>query len=227
METGTTMGQAHQLGDGETYTDDMSGDGHFEHAAVVAKLVAAAAEAERRLAAQARRILELEALSYTDELTGLYNRRGMTEAINRALSSAHRHNETGGLAYLDLDGFKAINDKYGHEAGDAMLRAAADCIRAQVRNTDTAARLGGDEFAILFAKGDPSALRAKAERIRIVLMNTLVDLGPAKVTIRASLGFAQYRPGMTRDRLVAAADSAMYADKRTRKAAGFLIEAAG
>lgn len=220
------MGHAHQFG-GDRSFDDSSEDGHFEHAAIVAKLMAAAAETERKMAAQARRISELEALSYTDELTGLFNRRGMTEAVNRALSAAQRHNETGGLAYLDLDGFKAINDKFGHEAGDMMLRAAADVIRAQVRTTDTAARLGGDEFAILFAKGDPSALRAKAERVRIVLMNTWIDLGSAKVTIRASLGFAQYRPGMTRDRLIAAADSAMYADKRTRKAAGFLIEAAG
>jgi diguanylate cyclase (GGDEF)-like protein len=223
---GTIMGQAHQLDGGHSFAGG-SGDDHFEHAAIVAKMVAAAADAERKLAAQARRIAELEALSYTDELTGLYNRRGMTEAIGRALSAAQRHNETGGLAYLDLDGFKAINDKYGHEAGDAMLRAAAEIIRSQVRTTDTAARLGGDEFAILFAKGEPSALRAKAERVRIILMNTSVDLGAAKVTIRASLGFAQYRPGMTRDRLVAAADSTMYADKRARKAAGFLIEAAG
>jgi diguanylate cyclase (GGDEF)-like protein len=221
------MGQAHQLGGDHSFTEDYSGDDHFEQAAIVAKLMAAAAEAERRLAAQSRRIAELEALSYTDELTGLYNRRGMSEAIGRALSAAQRHNETGGLAYLDLDGFKAINDKYGHEAGDAMLRAAADAIRSQIRTTDTAARLGGDEFAVLFAKGEPSALRAKAERVRIILMNTWVDLGPAKVAIRASLGFAQYRPGMTRDRLVAAADSAMYADKRARKAAGFLVEAAG
>jgi diguanylate cyclase (GGDEF)-like protein len=207
--------------------DLSSSDDHFEQAAIVAKLMAVTAEAERKLAAQARRIAELEALSYTDELTGLYNRRGMTEAINRALSSAQRHEETGGLAYLDLDGFKSINDRYGHEAGDIMLQAAADAIGAHIRTTDTAARLGGDEFAILFAKGEPSALRAKAERVRIILMNTLVDLGGAKVTIRASLGFAQYRPGMTRDRLVAAADSAMYADKRARKAAGFLIDAAG
>jgi diguanylate cyclase (GGDEF)-like protein len=221
------MGQAFQLGGGQSIADDDSGDDHFGHAAAVAKLMAAAADAERKMAAQARRIAELEALSYTDELTGLFNRRGMTEAVNRALSAAQRHNETGGLAYLDLDGFKAINDKYGHEAGDTMLRATAEIIRAHIRTTDTAARLGGDEFAILFAKGEPSALRAKAERVRIVLMNTLVDLGPAKVTIRASLGFAQYRPGMTRDRLIAAADSAMYADKRTRKAAGFLIDAAG
>jgi diguanylate cyclase (GGDEF)-like protein len=221
------MGQTHQLGGDHSFTEDYSEDAHFEQAAIVAKLMAATADAERKLAAQARRIAELEALSYTDELTGLFNRRGMSEAIGRALSAAQRHNETGGLAYLDLDGFKAINDKYGHEAGDAMLRAAADAIRSQIRTTDTAARLGGDEFAVLFAKGEPSALRAKAERVRIILMNTWVDLGPAKVAIRASMGFAQYRPGMTRDRLVASADSAMYADKRTRKAAGFLIEAAG
>lgn len=196
----------------------------FEQAAFMAKLMAAAQEAERRLAAQARRICELEALSYTDELTGIFNRRGMTEAIDRALSSAQRHKESGGLAYLDLDGFKAINDRHGHEAGDRLLQAAAQAIRSQIRTTDTAARLGGDEFAILFAKGDPSSLRAKAERVRIVLMNTWVDLGAAKVAIRASLGFAQYRPGMTRDKLVAAADTAMYADKRARKMAGFLIE---
>jgi diguanylate cyclase (GGDEF)-like protein len=219
------MGQAYQLGGDHSFTENDSG--HFEQAAIVAKLMAAAADAERKLAAQARRIAELEAMSYTDELTGLYNRRGMSEAIGRALSAAQRHNETGGLAYLDLDGFKAINDKYGHEAGDTMLRAAADAIRSQIRTTDTAARLGGDEFAVLFAKGEPSALRAKAERVRIILMNTWVDLGAAKVAIRASMGFAQYRPGMTRDRLIAAADSAMYADKRMRKAAGFLIEAAG
>ena len=214
------MGQALVSDEDATYSD-----APFEHESIIARLVAVAAEAEQQIARQARRISELEALSNSDELTGLHNRRGMMEAIGRALSSAQRHKETGGLAYIDLDGFKAINDRFGHEAGDTVLRAAAQAIRTQIRTTDTAARLGGDEFAILFAKGDPSALRAKAERVRIILMNTCVDLGGSKVTIRASLGFAQYKPGMTRERLVDSADSAMYADKRMRKAAGFLLNA--
>jgi diguanylate cyclase (GGDEF)-like protein len=215
------MGQLHA----HTGTSDLS-DTDFAHEAAIARLIAVAAEAERRIAAQARRIAELEALSYTDELTGLFNRRGLWEAAERALAAAQRHKETGGLAYLDLDGFKSINDRFGHEAGDTMLRAAAHAIHGQIRSTDAAARLGGDEFAILFTNGDPAALRAKAERVRIVLMNTNVDLGTAKVQIRASLGFAQYRPGVTRDKLLAAADAAMYADKRKRKAAGFLMDAA-
>ncbi|HAH09829.1 MAG TPA: GGDEF domain-containing protein [Alphaproteobacteria bacterium] len=197
---------------------------NFGHEAMLAKLLKIAAEAEQTVAEQAKRIAELESLLYTDELTGLANRRGLNDAIGRALSSAQRYNETGGLVYMDLDGFKAVNDHYGHEAGDKVLKAIASTITSHIRATDTAARLGGDEFAVLFTKGDPGALRAKAERLRIILLNTYVDFDGVRIAIRTSLGFAQYKPGMTRDVLVRNADTAMYADKRLRKAKAYLTE---
>ena len=117
--------------------------------ALVTEMLNFAAQAEQRIAEQDARINQLESLSMTDELTGLLNRRGFSFGLNRALQSARRYSEEGILAFIDLDNFKPVNDTYGHEAGDLILRRTGEILTGNVRKTDLVSRLGGDEFAVL------------------------------------------------------------------------------
>ncbi|MDP6120860.1 MAG: GGDEF domain-containing protein [Rhodospirillales bacterium] len=112
----------------------------------------AASRAERRMAEQQRRIAHLERLAATDELTGALNRRGFESALKRHLAEARRHHEPSVLVIADLDGFKPINDTYGHRAGDKVLRRVARLLMNNVRKTDYVGRLGGDEFAVLLTR---------------------------------------------------------------------------
>ena len=102
--------------------------------ALVTEMLNFAAQAEQRIAEQDARIHRLESLSMTDELTGLLNRRGFSFGLKRALQSARRHSEEGILAFIDLDNFKSINDTYGHEAGDLILRRTS-LIRQKKRQS--------------------------------------------------------------------------------------------
>lgn len=127
--------------------------------------VHSALEAKRRLDDFGRRMTELRQLVLTDPLTGLYNRRHM-EAELAGLSSAARRRETPlGVLLIDVDRFKRINDRHGHEAGDAALRTVAQRIRSVVRAEDVVGRWGGDEFVVLLPSTDELAARALAERL--------------------------------------------------------------
>src|ERR1700722_1732360 len=107
-------------------------------------------EADRVIRAQEEHIRRLEGLALTDELTGLLNRRGFTQALQRELALARRDlGASGVLIMADLDDFKSINDQLGHAAGDDYLRGAGRMLTASVRSSDIVARLGGDEFAVL------------------------------------------------------------------------------
>ena len=110
-----------------------------------------AAQVEQQIATQNERIEYLQGLSFTDELTGLFNRRGFSEQLKRTPASARRYGHTGVLIYCDIDGFKDFNDLYGHCAGDAVLRHVASILENALREIDTVARLGRDEFAMIVA----------------------------------------------------------------------------
>lgn len=113
-------------------------------------------DAELELARQEERIQTLEKLASTDELTGLYNRRGFVSEFERDMSRMKRHEEEGGLLILfDLNKFKEINDTHGHLAGDKCLQLVGRTLMKMIRNTDTAARLGGDEFVMFFVQHLP------------------------------------------------------------------------
>lgn len=108
-----------------------------------------AAQAEQQIASQNQRIEYLQDLSFTDELTGLFNRRGFQDQLKRTLANARRFGHTGVLIYCDLDKFKNVNDAHGHCAGNAVLRHVAETALHSLRQIDTVARLVGDEFAML------------------------------------------------------------------------------
>jgi len=186
------------------------------HDMMLRKALEIATQAEQRLADQSLRIEYLESLSVTDELTGLYNRRGFDQILKRVLASARRYQEQGMLAFIDLDDFKAMNDVHGHEAGDMVLKHVARLLIRKTRNTDYVARLGGDEFAILFVHAEPLATRARALKLKSALSSSVMPYRGKQLSIRASIGLETYGEATNRETLLRRADSAMYRDKRRK-----------
>lgn len=174
--------------------------------------------AQARLAEQDERIRQLETLATTDELTNLHNRRGFFESFNRELDRSRRGQSEGGLLILiDLDNFKAVNDTYGHQAGDAALKLVAATLAAHIRIMDTAARLGGDEFVLLLANTDRTKAAGRArDLVRKLNSLSLVWMG-TEIPVRASLGLREYKGGDTAERIFGDADSAMYECKLGNK----------
>ncbi|MBI4532830.1 MAG: GGDEF domain-containing protein [Candidatus Melainabacteria bacterium] len=151
-------------------------------------------------------------LAATDALTGVTNRGAGMEALSRQCSQAERHGKPLSVIFLDLDHFKQINDTRGHAAGDAVLQAASQIMRKQVRNSDIVFRAGGEEFCIVLPYTSLSRAAWLATRLRNAL-NTTIPFGESGIPITASLGVAELRALQTPDALMAAADSAMYQAK--------------
>lgn len=180
----------------------------------VERVLEYAAEAEQLLAEQAQRISQLETLSETDELTGLLNRRGFNAVLTRTLANARRYDESGLLAFIDLNGFKAINDRFGHDAGDAVLQGVARLLSENLRDTDYVARIGGDEFVVLFVRGDADGAAARAKNLRNLIASARFDHQGRQLGVGAAVGLAEYGPDCDVDSLFKSADAAMYDDKR-------------
>jgi diguanylate cyclase len=160
---------------------------------------------------------EVNRMAVHDALTGLPNRRLFSESLLRAVARTSRQPHDLAVLFLDLDGFKDVNDTMGHDAGDALLRAVADRIRATVRTCDTAARLGGDEFGVLLEDllSVEDALEI-AERLLDVVRAEYMIFG-RQVRIGASIGIALWHEGLEADVILSNADLAMYAAKANGK----------
>lgn len=184
--------------------------------ALIEEVLAFAAEAEQHISQQQKRIHHLESLSKTDELTGLANLRGLKRFLRRAIANARRYDEYGVVGYIDLDGFKEINDELGHAAGDEILRHVAGILKAKIRLTDMAARIGGDEFAVVLSRSDWGHGAARLVEFQRAINENPVELYGKRVIIRASMGLAPFGPTSNVKQLLAYADKAMYADKRAR-----------
>jgi diguanylate cyclase (GGDEF)-like protein/PAS domain S-box-containing protein len=150
-----------------------------------------------------------------DGLTGLWNRERLLEELDRLLAERRRRDDRpGALLFVDLDGFKAVNDSSGHAAGDELLRAVAQAIEGRVRYTDTVARVGGDEFAVLL----PGTSAAQAARVAEKITAAVADVWPRGRSGGASVGVAAVEPdGGSAAEVLAAADRAMYDVKRGRR----------
>jgi diguanylate cyclase (GGDEF)-like protein len=183
---------------------------------LVGRAFAFVSDAQKRLMEQQRRIGELESLSVTDPLTGLLNRRGFEQALARTLAASRRHGAAGVLAYIDLDGFKQINDSFGHETGDAVLRHVAGVLARSVRATDYVARLGGDEFAVIFTNTAPQACRPILQKLRRAFNGSLAQIDERLIEVRASIGTEGFGQDSELKSLIGAADKAMYRAKHRR-----------
>jgi len=172
-------------------------------ATVVSALERRNAELMRSLAGEAR----------TDPLTGLLNRRGFDEQATLALAHARRDLMATALVAFDIDHFKAINDAWGHEAGDRVLARIGEVLRAEAREIDVIARRGGEEFAVLLPNTDEAGADAFAERVRSALADGAPVFGSGPVRISAGVA-ADGDSGDVRA-LLAAADVALYEAKRS------------
>lgn len=152
----------------------------------------------------------LEELAGTDALTGVCNRRRFDELAAVEVERARRYGQPFALVLLDVDHFKHVNDRHGHEVGDAVLVALAGLLRAWIRGADNLARWGGEEFVILAPGIDVGGAERFAERLRAGI--AAQELGPVG-RVTASFGVAQYRPGESLAELVTRADKALYRAK--------------
>lgn len=183
-----------------------------------ATLVDLARDMQNRLDQQQNRIRQLEQMVETDELTGLYNRRGFLRRTREAMARAARYKESGLLVIADLDGFKMINDHHGHAAGDAILRHFGQNLRTHTRADDFVARFGGDEFAILMVGSNPDVAAPRIRDLeKATLRFPLIWQGTA-LPIRASFGYTIYHANSDVTDLLKQADDAMYANKHAKRA---------
>jgi diguanylate cyclase (GGDEF)-like protein len=160
----------------------------------------------------------LEALALTDPLTGLANRRLLAERLSMAIVHARRNTSTMAVVYLDLDGFKQINNTLGHGAGDVLLKMVAARLTTTVREEDTVARLGGDEFVIMLwhISSPDDALTVVLKVIQAVTQPYVLDDQTVRVTTSAGVGIYPLH-GEDADTLMKSADQAMYEAKRAGK----------
>lgn len=180
------------------------------------KAMTLAVSARRELDRRDSEIARLKQLSITDEVTRLLNRRGFDHAIDRALGRSRRLDETGLVMLIDLDGFKQINDTFGHQAGDLVLASVATLLRVNTRDIDDVARIGGDEFAIILTGVDELLGQQKATQIETMLNNLSVPWSGFGIQVRASVGIAHYDQTDTPQDIVRRADERMYSQKRSR-----------
>ncbi|MCK7545009.1 GGDEF domain-containing protein [Marinobacter bryozoorum] len=155
-----------------------------------------------------------ETLADTDELTGLNNRRAFFNLSNQVISQARRSGEPVAVIMFDLDHFKQVNDRWGHAAGDTVLRGLAATARRTVRESDIVARLGGEEFAILLPATDLPKARYLAQRLQQAFGNQIFPVTGGKVRCTASFGIAASSGReFTLDDLLRQADKALFRAK--------------
>ncbi len=194
-------------GPGETFTSS-----EVELLTAIANQITIGIENRQRYAEIARRAI-------TDELTQVFNRRYFQQRLWEEHQRAERYHRSLGLALLDLDDFKEINDTWGHPMGDKVLRAAAAALRSTARGSDVVARYGGEEFVVLLPEADPMSAELAAERFRIEVSRAISgweELGGR--TITASCGCAVYpHDARSPEELLSCADEALYIAKRSGK----------
>ncbi len=195
---------------------------HAEDLFVLREVVTQLGLANRQLVRQE----ELERLSATDPLTGLLNRRSFTESLEARFDWARKRGSSAALFYIDLDNFKLVNDRFGHQAGDEVLLRVTEILRGQIRNRDVAARLGGDEFALFFDDMSSEAVVRKAKDLLTASESLQAQSGAPEHPLGFSLGIAAWDPASKEslDSLAQRADTAMYAAKRRGKG-GFEVAA--
>jgi diguanylate cyclase (GGDEF)-like protein len=181
------------------------------------RLAAEVERLERELAAARMHLAELETRADIDPLTDILNRRGFERELTRSLAHAKRYGTSAALLYLDLDGFKSVNDRHGHGAGDAVLKAVAAVLTRHVRSSDVVARLGGDEFAVLLWHLSEADAERKARVLEAAIDRTTATHTGTMLSVGGSVGAALLLPLDQPADVLERADRAMYARKATRR----------
>jgi len=160
------------------------------------------------------RVLELERAADTDPLVPIYNRRAFIREVERAQTVMSRYDILSSMIFLDLNGFKSINDRFGHGIGDELLKKVGNVLMSGVRSCDMVARLGGDEFGVLLFKTDPAIAKAKAATLSCRIAEQKVDMPTGDVGVTAAWGVAPCEAEDTPEQILSRADRAMYMAKR-------------
>jgi diguanylate cyclase (GGDEF)-like protein len=191
---GTALGDLGDMAQRELFTVELSN----AQSALVAKL----GEARRQ--------------AMFDPLTRLWNRRGATDLLNSALKEAVKHNHMLGICLADIDNFKQVNDQFGHQVGDLVLRRVASSIVASVRPQDIVCRYGGEEFLVIVHDIDEKGCIAIGERICDGMRNMTINTrgGAVPATISVGIGLRGRGDPISSERLIALADEALYRSKR-------------
>jgi diguanylate cyclase (GGDEF)-like protein len=156
---------------------------------------------------------EFHKLATLDPLTGLYNRRLAERRLKGEVSRSQRYGHPLTVLVIDLNGFKQINDRYGHAAGDLVLRLFAERLNSAIRASDLAVRMGGDEFMVMLPECQPEQVQVLLERLRSIT----VEFHGETIPVTYAAGWVGYQPGETAEQMLERADQALYADKRAKK----------
>lgn len=174
-------------------------------------------ELKTELALARTRLAELETRVDEDPLTGLLNRRGFVKSLERSLAFVQRYRTTAALIFLDLDGFKAVNDRHGHAAGDWVLGQVARLIGRHVRASDVAGRVGGDEFVVLLWNLAEKQAQQKALALEELIASVPFEQSGKRYAVGISAGLTMLTADDSSEAVLARADQAMYARKRERR----------
>ncbi|MEZ5959968.1 MAG: GGDEF domain-containing protein [Hyphomonadaceae bacterium] len=186
---------------------DVSGSG----IAVLERLTGELAELKAKLEAA-------EELADRDALAPVFNRRAFLRELHRTMSEVERYKTPAAVIYIDLDGFKAVNDEYGHSAGDAVLRHVGLLLMDSVRESDIVGRLGGDEFGVILNRATAEEARVKAAALSDKINSSAILYAGVPHRIRASVGVHPIAVVEDPETAIARADEAMYAEKHARRA---------
>jgi diguanylate cyclase (GGDEF)-like protein len=165
------------------------------------------------------KLSEAEDLADRDPLTPVLNRRAFVRELGRIRTFSERYDSPASLVYFDLDGFKSVNDRFGHAAGDSALQAVAQRLAGNIRDSDIVGRMGGDEFAVILVQADKATAEAKAASLARVIETSPIQFGDWSAPLHISYGVREITPDLDPDTLIAEADAAMFARKRDRRAA--------
>jgi two-component system cell cycle response regulator len=155
----------------------------------------------------------LKDLAHKDPLTGLANRRAIEERLSAEWDRAQRYGRPLAILSGDVDGLKDVNDRLGHQAGDALLQAAAVCMRDSLRGGDLAGRMGGDEFIVICPETDLLAVQSVVEKLQIAIAAATVTTRDGQVGLRMSIGWAAASAAPDVETLLRLADEELYRDK--------------
>lgn len=166
---------------------------------------------------QTQAYLAAQAQADNDVLVPALNRRAFLREVHRAMADCKRYGEDACLIYIDMDNFKAINDAYGHGAGDAALVYTAEVLSASVREGDAVGRMGGDEFAVLLRRADLKACRIKAMKLETELMMGTYGYNGLHLKTGGSFGVRAYAGQLTAEAWLSEADAAMFLVKKSSR----------
>lgn len=162
------------------------------------------------------KLSEVEGMADRDALAPVLNRRALIRELGRIRTFSQRYGSAASLVYFDLDGFKAVNDRFGHGAGDAALKVVAERLVAQVRDSDIVGRMGGDEFGVILVQADQAVAETKAASMAKNLEREALQFGDWSWPLHVSWGVRQITQDAEPETIVAEADADMYARKRAK-----------